>query len=95
MPEHPPLTTWDATALAYVLDTTRVTKVAYAREDLPILYGTARCVVDSPERMGSIGSGDVRDGFLRITTQGGMEVAFAITELMAAHREGRFMQYDW
>lgn len=95
MPDHPPLTIPDATALAYVLDTTRVAKVAYAREDLPILYGIARCVVDSPERMSSLGNRDVRDGFLRITTQGGMEVAFAIPELMAAHREGRFMTYDW
>lgn len=95
MTDYPPLTVGDADALHNVLDTTRVVKVAYAREDCEILYGTARCLVGDADLGPRDIHADVRDAYLRITTRSGMEVAFPVTELMEANRQGRFLAYDW
>lgn len=71
-------------------------KVAWANEDGDLHYGTARHIVKSPDDYGFTGPDmDVRDGYLRITTRTGMEVAYNVKELAQMHAEGRFAKYDW
>lgn len=94
------LTANEALSLAAVINTaiygSKVARVApkghYAEGD--ILQGTARSIGDANfNRLSS--DTDVRDGFLRVTTRGGMEVAWPIRDLMDENARGEFAAYDW
>jgi hypothetical protein len=72
--------------------TAKSNKIAMYRNGSTI-YGIARRIGD--ESGCSIRRRDIREQFLWITTQGGMELFIPIAELMELVRTGDFGLYDW
>jgi len=71
----------------------RTAKVARALDDGRVIYGTARSVGD--ENGCTAWGVDVREQFLRVTTQQGLEAFWPVRDLMAEHARGEFAEYDW
>lgn len=93
--ERKPLSIGDVLALSEVVNAaSQGARVAYLTEDetQPRL-GIARSVQSSPGAM--LHDTDIRDGLLWVTTRSGTEQWWPIADLLPAHREGRFLIYDW
>jgi len=69
-------------------------KVAYLLESGDVAYGTARSVGNDRGAFARNGE-DVRDLFLRVTTQSGLEAFLPVRELMPKVSSGEFCLYDW
>jgi hypothetical protein len=88
------LTVTDAVSLQTIIGAAQHNaKVARLMDDY-VIYGIARSICnDSFYTLGP--QDDVRDGFLRVTTQGGMETLWPVRELLAQVPTAEFCQYDW
>ena len=69
-------------------------KVAYLLESGDVAYGTARSVGNDRGAFARNGE-DVRDLFLRVTTQSRLEAFLPVRELMPKVSSGEFCLYDW
>lgn len=88
------LTQQDVIALAAVL-LTAGKKVAYLVGG-NAHYGHARHVVVSADNYGfPSADADIREAYLRITTQSGFEVAYPVAALAESSKHGEYMAYDW
>lgn len=84
----------DAIAIGTILDyTIRCAKVAYMMDE-EVIWGTARSVGDESGNLTPEGT-DVRDCYMRITTQMGWEMFVPMKKLIPAYHEGTFTAYDW
>jgi hypothetical protein len=90
-----PLTIRDVVALNVIISAAQgCKKVARLLEDGSPVFGIARSI--GTENGAFITEGeDVRDAFLRVTTQAGWEVFWPVRELLALTKSGEFSQYDW
>lgn len=69
-------------------------KVARLMPNGDVVYGIARAITD--EHMNFLpGSTDIRDGYLWVTTQSGMEANWPLSELIPQFDRHEFAQYDW
>jgi hypothetical protein len=92
------LTIADVIALGTVVDAaSQSAKVAWVDPDTgDIRYGTARHIVVSPDNYGFLPRDtDVRDGYLRVTTRSGFDVALSVRALITLVQAGEFSIYDW
>ncbi len=88
------LTISDFSALEIVVSSVQGNaKVARVMDNGDVINGIARCIGDENgcSRFGA----DVRDQFLRVTTEKGWEMFWPVAELMLLARDGLFVQYDW
>lgn len=89
------LTISDAIAIGQIADmASRCAKVARLMDDGNVIYGTARSIGDE-RGMFLSSSDDVREGFLRVTTQGGFEAFWPIADLVPLVQSTEFTEYDW
>jgi len=89
------LTLTDALAIAEIIRTAQTTaKVARMTDDGDVVYGTARHIGDDRGAFWP-STADVRDAYLRVTTQAGWEVFWPVRELMPQVAETTFTAYDW
>lgn len=89
------LTVADTVSLGVIVDAAQHnSKVARANSDGEVTYGTARSVGNETFAFLKKGE-DVRDAFLRVTTRGGFEAAWKVSELMDEVHTGEFAKYDW
>ena len=93
---HAPLTAAFAFALGDLLNwVTQKRKVHYTTDEgRTILTGTLRHIVKSPDDYGFFGSGDIRDGYIRITLTSGAEAALGVTQIVALIGDGAFGPVD-
>jgi len=89
------LTIGDANDLQVVLHAAQTcAKVARAFGNGDVVYGTARSIgTQSGAFLTS--DDDVRDGYLRVTTQSGLEAFWPVRDLMREVGMGLFAPYDW
>ncbi len=98
MGEHGGLTCSQARALAVIVKVARregrVARVCTTAFH-GVVRGTARHIVTDTDRAGFPGADDdVRDCWLRVTTEGGFEAFWSITELVEQVQTGEFVVYD-
>jgi hypothetical protein len=92
------LTIMQAGQLQVVLEVAQQgAKVAWVDNDGSTVYkGTARHIVKSPDNIGFLGRNDeVRDAYLRITMQGGLENFIKVRDVMELVAHNEFNHYDW
>lgn len=63
-------------------------------QDGDIVYGTARYIC-APSGAFLRSDEDVRDGYLRVTTDNGWDVFWPVRDLMPEVASGEFRQYNW
>lgn len=91
-----PLSIADVVALDIIVRAASTcAKVARMLEDGTVVYGHARSIGGtSGAFLGP--DADVRDAFLRVTTQGGFEAFWPVRDLMPQAATGEFVApYDW
>jgi hypothetical protein len=91
---HKPLSVHDTVLLCEIVHAAQGCNKIARLIDGYVIYGTARAVSDVngnflPPTV------DIRDGYLRVTTQGGMEAFWPVSELMAQVATAEFCRYDW
>ena len=91
------VTIGDVLALAEIVSAaSESAKVAWVNGQGDVMYGTARHIVRGADDYAFLGTNqDVRDGFLRITSQQGFDHALSVRYLMNAMAKGEFARYDW
>jgi hypothetical protein len=72
----------------------RCAKVARAFGGGEVIYGTARSIGTQAGAF-LTSEDDVRNGYLRVTTQSGLEAFWPVRELMREAGSGEFALYDW
>lgn len=86
-----PLTVTTAVALAAICTAAIGTqRVARATDHGDITYGTARSIGDKNGNFAS-SDDDIRDCYLRVTTDGGWEVFWPVSEILDDYRAGLFV----
>jgi hypothetical protein len=89
------LTIGDANDLQTILRAAQqCAKVARAMGGGDVVYGTARSIGTASGAF-LTSDEDVREGFLRVTTQAGMEAFWPVRELMREAGTGEFALYEW
>lgn len=95
MSNHGVLTIGDTMSL-YTITHAAVHKAKVARllDSGDVVNGTARAITDDHGNFLSRDV-DIRDGFLWVTTAGGMEVFWSVAELLPLVASTEFAEYDW
>jgi hypothetical protein len=89
------LTIADAIALGEILRMAQsCAKVSRMTIDGDVINGTARSVGHENGAYLTRET-DVRDGYLRVTTQSGLEAVWPVRELIPEVQETTFVAYDW
>lgn len=88
----PPLTAAAVRALFVIVDAAqRGARVARLLDSGDVVEGTARHIVAGVDDFGFLRSDeDVRNGYLRVTTTGGFDVAWKVVDLIEPTMDGRF-----
>lgn len=91
-----PFTLSDVVNYGMVTETAQhCSKVARAMSNGDVLYGIARNVCADESGAYLAPGQDIRTGMLHVTSQGGFEFFWPLSELAAEITRGEFGPYDW
>jgi hypothetical protein len=88
-----PLRVHEVVALGNIVAAASGTEKVARLTDGGVIYGTARRI--GPAFGEAYCAKDVRDQYLWVTTSGGFEVWWSVSDLMAEAQTGEFARYDW